>query len=795
MVSPRFPAPPAPFPVSIRGASQAAKRCGSCPALPSMTLRRWFLLLLLSVLPSVVHSQFSLPGLQSEASKAGAAAAVVSPRARAEAQLAEARRQQEAGQIEIGATTEVEGLAATDRQRLLDRLVVAYSERLNLLDELENLQKFQPESLTQQALMAEFGEPPPFSALRVDALRDEFDTLGDRLRSLDSAERALEKLKIGRIDAQRRAGEAVRLAEDKLARAGGQQAIDEATLNRELAALRRQLAEAELANIDINREKIGLERKGLQALGTRIERLLARVLPEQRLGKDEVQLQQALLRRELSALTAESDRLVAANNRRAAERERLGKVVMATGRNGPAARQLQLLDARLETDRVLLMTLTWLQTIAQMADDAWEERYLGLNSPQAATRQAAIAALRRNRDDLAGRQQIIDELQQAARTEVREQELRLDGALLDSEATAHESRLLDALSERGLAYQRVDRAETRLQRQLERWLADLGFDDWNLAAGSAFSPAQLLSTMKRVWDFEMFAVEDSTVIDGKTVTVTYGVTVGKSIGALFLFLLGYWLFALLSRRLQHLMVGRFGVNEQVASVIRRWAMITLALVLIIFILNLARIPLAAFAFMGGALAIGIGFGTQTIIKNVISGIIILFERKIRVGDIIALGGMTRHVIAVDLRASTVRGFDGVEALVPNSTFLENQVVNWTYSNPRIRREVRIGVAYGSPVHQAAEIITGCAMDHGQILKDPEPEVFFEDFGDNALLMVLIFWVELGPQLSARRVDSDLRYAMEKRLAAAGIPIPFPQRDVRLDLSQPLAVRITPVADR
>jgi potassium efflux system protein len=87
------------------------------------------------------------------------------------------------------------------------------------------------------------------------------------------------------------------------------------------------------------------------------------------------------------------------------------------------------------------------------------------------------------------------------------------------------------------------------------------------------------------------------------------------------------------------------------------------------------------------------------------------------------------------------------------------------------------------------------MDHGQILKDPEPEVFFEDFGDNALLMVLIFWVELGPQLSARRVDSDLRYAMEKRLAAAGIPIPFPQRDVRLDLSQPLAVRITPVADR
>ena len=144
--------------------------------------------------------------------------------------------------------------------------------------------------------------------------------------------------------------------------------------------------------------------------------------------------------------------------------------------------------------------------------------------------------------------------------------------------------------------------------------------------------------------------------------------------------------------------------------------------------------------MGGALAIGVGFGTQTIIKNVISGIIILFERKIRVGDIIALGGMTGHVIAVDLRASTVRGFDGVEALVPNSSFLENQVVNWTYSNPRIRREIRLGIAYGSPIRAAAEIIARCAEDHAQVLKDPPPEVFFEDFGDNALLLVLVFWV-------------------------------------------------------
>ena len=241
------------------------------------------------------------------------------------------------------------------------------------------------------------------------------------------------------------------------------------------------------------------------------------------------------------------------------------------------------------------------------------------------------------------------------------------------------------------------------------------------------------------------------------------------------------------------MVRRFAVDEQLASVTRRWLMIAVSVVLIVLVLNLARIPLTVFAFMGGALAIGIGFGTQTIIKNVISGIIILFERKIRVGDIVAIGGTTGYVTAVDLRASTVRSFDGVEALVPNSTFLENQVVNWTYSNSRIRREIRIGIAYGSPVRKAAEIIAACAEEHGQVIKDPAPEVLLEDFADNALLMALVFWVDLGPTISGRRVDSDLRFMIEKRLAAAGISIPFPQRDLRLSVTDMVPVRVMPAS--
>ena len=216
---------------------------------------------------------------------------------------------------------------------------------------------------------------------------------------------------------------------------------------------------------------------------------------------------------------------------------------------------------------------------------------------------------------------------------------------------------------------------------------------------------------------------------------------------------------------------------------------------IIFVLNLARIPLTVFAFLGGALAIGIGFGTQTIIKNFISEIIILFEQKIRVGDIVELNGITGHVTAVDMRASTARGFDGVEALVSNSVFLENQVVNWTYSNSRIRRELKVGITYGSPVGQAVEIIAGCAEDHGLILKSPKPEVFLEDFGDNALNLTLLYWVEMSSGFNARRVDSDLRFAIEKRLSEAKIAISYPQRDVHVDTTTPIRVELTSPVDR
>ncbi len=768
----------------------------AAPAACWRSLLAWqpLLALLLLLVGTPAAAQFPWPKAKSEP-PAAAAEPAEKPRDRAARNLAEARRQQEAFRIEQGVARPTEDPLVSERRRLLDRLVVSYGEQIKLLDDIDNLARPRPPDLQQQELLASFSGAGPYSAVRIDALRDAQHAVRHLMQRLAAADRALDTLQTGQLDEQRKASEAVRLAEDRLSRARGNEEKDRERDSRDTNLLRRKLAEAQLLTIGLAKDKIASERKALQARDGEIERVLARVLPAQELSKDELEQQQALLRRELKQLQSEAEKLLAENSRRTAERERLVAGADAGRGTAQSAQRLQLLDARLESDRIRLLALNWAQTLAQASIDAWAQRYVGLQAQDTATRQTVVAWLTRTRDELENRRQLVQQLAQEARADLREQEARIEAGTAGPATAAQQAELLAALRERSVAFERVERMGTTLLRQLERWLADFGFSgdgahhgDWKLAA------AQVSETLKGIWNFEMFAVDESTIIDGKSVTVSYGVTIGKSIGALLLFLLGYWLFAALSRRLQRLMVQRFGVDQQLASVIRRWAMIALGVLLVVFILNLARIPLTVFAFLGGALAIGVGFGTQTIIKNVISGIIVLFERKIRVGDIIQLGGTTGHVVAVDLRASTVRGFDGVEALIPNSSFLENQVVNWTYSNPRIRREIRIGIAYGSPTRRAAEIIAGCAADHGEVLKDPPPEVFFEDFADSALLLVLVFWVELGPQRPpGRRVDSDLRYAIEKRLGTAGIAIPFPQRDLHLDSSQPLAVRITPPA--
>ena len=747
----------------------------------------------LGPLAAPARAQIALPGLSAGGdAKKAPAAEQVPKRERILAQIEEAeRRRNEALRLRPTYTGE-DAVHATEVQHLLDRLTVVERDKLKRLNELEMAQKAMPPSIETWPVVRELSGPPPYSALRVDALRDALDSQNDKLQAMSARWQSLEAEKIDLTRSRQRSAEAVRLAEDRLARSTESEGEhQQARRARELAALQQQVSDAELVAQSMGQEALKLQMAAQRRLIDELDRVVERVLPHQRLSEADMAFVRARAKAGAEKLKAEIDASVSAHNKRLAERDRLVRDG-AKNAAGSEERNLRLrfLDDALETDLVVLRGLSWLQLIGQQWSEAIELRFLSLGG-DAQAREAALPALQKIKSGLDDRLKIAKEQRRALNLSIREQEGRLASAVPGSIEYRYTNEMLGLLQKRNLMFDRVEAFVANFERQIGRWERDLG-------GGGASSLGERLTAgwhaatrwLSVIWHYELFSVEDSVEVDGSRVPVSYGVTVDKSVGALLLFVLGYWALARLSRVAQRVLVTRFGIEAQLAQVIRRWLVILFTLGLVVFVLNLARIPLTVFAFLGGALAIGVGFGTQTIIKNLISGIIILFERKIRVGDIVNIGETTGNVVAVDLRATTISGFDGVEALVPNSTFLENTVTNWTYSSPSIRRELRIGVAYGSDTRLAASLLAQCAREHAHVLRDPIPEVFFEDYGDSALQFVLVYWVQLGLQVGPRRVDSDLRHAIGDRFAEAGIGVPFPQRDIRLEVNGPLPVQVS-----
>jgi len=188
-----------------------------------------------------------------------------------------------------------------------------------------------------------------------------------------------------------------------------------------------------------------------------------------------------------------------------------------------------------------------------------------------------------------------------------------------------------------------------------------------------------------------------------------------------------------------------------------------------------------------ALGVGIGFGLQEIVANFISGLIILFERPVRVGDIVTVGDTTGVVTKIQIRATTIRNWDRQELLVPNKEFITGRLLNWTLSDRVNRIAITVGVDYGADVGLALKLLAEAAKEHERVLDDPPPVVAFEAFGDNSLALVLRCFLD---SLDFRMATiTELHLAVYEKLQAAGISIAFPQRDVHLSTVQPLDVRV------
>jgi potassium-dependent mechanosensitive channel len=300
--------------------------------------------------------------------------------------------------------------------------------------------------------------------------------------------------------------------------------------------------------------------------------------------------------------------------------------------------------------------------------------------------------------------------------------------------------------------------------------------------------AGVSSLGNRLWDFELFVAQDTITVDGQQITGRRSVTVAKVAKALLILVVGYLLALVLSRLLERVAVKRFHIEPNQANLVRRWLRVGFIICLVCLSLVLVKIPLTVFAFLGGALAIGFGFGTQNLLKNFISGIIILFERPFRVGDVLDVGNRRGTVTAIGLRSSVLQLWDGTETLIPNSALLENNLTNWTYSSNKVRFSVNVGVAYGMDTRQVSQCLAEVVERHGLVQKDPAPQIFFQEFGDNALQFELRYWVDVRKH-NAAQVGSDLRHMIATSFADRGLVIAFPQRDVHLDSARPLMVQM------
>jgi small-conductance mechanosensitive channel len=304
---------------------------------------------------------------------------------------------------------------------------------------------------------------------------------------------------------------------------------------------------------------------------------------------------------------------------------------------------------------------------------------------------------------------------------------------------------------------------------------------WNPLRGDSDSPLEMdipfADRFLSVWNFELF------VIDGHSVSVNHFAM------ALLAFLIGLAILGQIVRIFKKRVLPKTTLKPNEAATAAKLLHYFGMLLLLLLSLRIIHIPLTAFAFVGGALAIGVGFGAQNLINNFISGFILMAERPIRVGDVIEIEGNFATVEDIGPRSTRIRTGDNIHVLVPNSSFLEKNIINWTLSDKMVRANVAVGVAYGSPVRKVEALMLQAASENEKVLKTPNPFVLFKDFGDNALLFYLYFWVTIETVTQRLIIESNIRFRIDDLFRESGIVIAFPQRDVHLDASKPLELKI------
>ncbi len=256
-----------------------------------------------------------------------------------------------------------------------------------------------------------------------------------------------------------------------------------------------------------------------------------------------------------------------------------------------------------------------------------------------------------------------------------------------------------------------------------------------------------------------------------------------------LYALGFSVVAwFMSRLLAFLVVKKLlssaRISQDSRAIIQRVLFFAMIVLVLLTVLTYLGIPLATFAFISGAVAIGFGFGAKNIIENFLSGWILMSERPIRIADIVEMDGLIGRIISIGNRSTMIKRNDGADIIVPNSQVLESRLVNWTLHDPYIRTSIRVGVAYGSDVNLVKSQLEQLLHGYELIQKVPVPVIVFEDFAESSLIFDVFFWVSVKAGRELRLVRSDVRFLIEQVFREQGIVIAFPQRDVHINFRDP-----------
>jgi small-conductance mechanosensitive channel len=240
----------------------------------------------------------------------------------------------------------------------------------------------------------------------------------------------------------------------------------------------------------------------------------------------------------------------------------------------------------------------------------------------------------------------------------------------------------------------------------------------------------------------------------------------------------FWFSARTKTFLFNRLLANSGLDRSLQYAISQIVSNVVLVVGVFIVLDNAGIHLGALTVFAGAVGVGVGFGLQNIASNFISGLVILAERPITIGDRVEVAGITGQVQQIRARSTVILTNDNIAMIVPNTKFIDSPVKNWTYGDPRVRFRIPVGVAYGSDLERVREAMVEVARSNENVLDDPAPSVFLNNFGDSSINLELVVWSD---QMSNRpsRFRSDLNFALARKFKELGIEIPYPQRDLNL----------------